>query len=69
MNWWLFIKRYRFNISCILFEIQRPDFVWSNLMLANLAYRLHDLLCPEMWMIRIFPRYLDFGRINLKGVY
>jgi hypothetical protein len=45
------------KLSCICFEFQIPNFVWEHFW--HFAYRLHDLLCPEMWMIRIFPKYLD----------
>lgn len=53
-----YAKRIGFwKIPCICFEFQTPEFVWKHL--GWFAYYLHDLLCPEMWMIRFFPRYLD----------
>jgi len=53
------LERVGYKIPCFLFEMQAPRFVWSNLVLGAIAYHLHDFLCPEMWMIRFFPRYLE----------
>jgi hypothetical protein len=60
MSYWELLKRFRFQIPCILFELQRPEFVWDSRILAMTAYCLHDFLCPEMWMIKVFPNYLRF---------
>lgn len=53
------LRRVNFKLPCFLFEQQFPHLVWDSSVLGRIAYRLHDLLCPEMWMIRLFPRWLD----------
>lgn len=67
MSYWKLLKRMRFSISCFLFEIQKPDFIWNSLVLGMTAYRIHDFLCPEMWMIRVFPNYLRFNYLRFIG--
>lgn len=56
---WKTFKRVKFKIPCFLFEMQAPSFVWNSLTLGIIAYRLHHFLCPEIWMLRFFPKYLD----------
>ena len=53
------LRRQHYCFPCFLFEMQRPHLVWRNNLLGWWAYVLHDLLCPEMWLIRMFPRWLD----------
>ena len=44
------------KIACICFEFQIPHFIWGHF--GTFAYYLHDLFCPDMWMIRVFPRWI-----------
>jgi hypothetical protein len=62
MGYWNFLKRFRFSIPCIMFELQGPDIIWNGRIRACIAYHLHDFLCPEMWMVRINSKYLVFTK-------
>lgn len=62
------LRRVKFKIPCFMFEQQIPHFIWDSQMYGYIAYKLHDLLCPEMWMIKIFPRWLDGKEVSDKDL-
>lgn len=48
MSWTKFLRKYIFTPQCLLFELQKPDFVWDSEILGPIAYKIHLWTCPEM---------------------
>ena len=47
------LKRLKYKLPCFFFEMQIPHFIWNNGIFGLWVYALHDLLCPEEWLIRL----------------
>ncbi len=60
MSWLSFLKKEKFNIMCILFELQKPGFMWDSELLCPIIYHFHEFVCFDMIFIRFMGmKYFD----------
>lgn len=49
-----YLRRFGFwKIHCLCFEFQFPSFIWNNIVLGSLAYKIHGFFCIDYWKCKL----------------